>query len=127
MDVRELGPLTLAYLGDALMSVRVREYLIMQGYTRPQDLQIHSIRFVSAKAQANFVSRLIEQEFFTKDEETIYKRGRNAKSLTIPRNTDMMTYRMATGLEALWGYLHLTKQEDRIEQLWTVIVSMGEQ
>lgn len=127
MDIRELGPLTLAYLGDALMSVKVREYLINQGYTKPQDLQIHSIRYVSAKAQANFVSRLQELSWMSAEEEVIYKRGRNAKSLTIPKNTDVMTYRMATGLESLWGYLYLAKQTERIEELWSIIEAMGEQ
>lgn len=127
MDIRELGPLTLAYLGDALMSVKVREYLIALGHTKPQDLQIRSIRYVSAKAQANFVSRLLELEWFSEEELAIYKRGRNAKSLTIPKHTDMMTYRMATGLEALWGYLYLAKQQNRIDSLWDVIETMGEQ
>ena len=127
MDVRELGPLTLAYLGDALMSVKVREYLIMLGYTKPQDLQIRSIHYVSAKAQANFVSHLLQINWFDEEELMIYKRGRNAKSLTIPKHTDVMTYRMSTGLEALWGYLYLKKRGDRIESLWKVIEEMGEQ
>ena len=113
MDVRELGPLTLAYLGDALMSVKVREYLIAQGITKPQELQRHSVRYVSAKAQASYISQLLEEGWFRSEEEVLYKRGRNAKSLTVPKNTEVVTYKMATGLEALWGYLYLANKQER--------------
>lgn len=127
MDVRELGPLTLAYLGDALMSVKVREYLIEQGITKPQELQRRSIRYVSAKAQASYISQLLEQGWFQAEEELLYKRGRNAKSLTVPKNTDVVTYKMATGLEALWGHLYLSGRQERLEELWLKIKEMGEQ
>lgn len=127
MNIKELGPLTLAYLGDALMSLQVREYLIKKGHTKPQDLQMISIRYVSAKAQANYVSHLLESNWFTEEELLIYKRGRNAKSLTVPKHTDVMTYRMSTGLEALWGYMYLHGQFERIAALWSVIEEMGEQ
>lgn len=127
MDVRELGPLTLAYLGDALMSVKVREYLIAQGITKPQELQRHSVRYVSAKAQASYISQLLEEGWFRSEEEVLYKRGRNAKSLTVPKNTDVVTYKMATGLEALWGYLYLANRQERLDELWAKIQEMGEQ
>ncbi len=127
MDVRELGPLTLAYLGDALMSVKVREYLIAQGITKPQELQRHSVRYVSAKAQASYISQLLEEGWFRSEEEVLYKRGRNAKSLTVPKNTDVVTYKMATGLEALWGYLYLANKQERLDELWAKIQEMGEQ
>ncbi len=127
MDVRELGPLTLAYLGDALMSVKVREYLIAQGITKPQELQRHSVRYVSAKAQASYISQLLEEGWFRSEEEVLYKRGRNAKSLTVPKNTDVVTYKMATGLEALWGYLYLANKRERLDELWAKIQEMGEQ
>lgn len=127
MDIRELGPLTLAYLGDALMSVKVREYLIAQGITKPQELQRHSVRYVSAKAQASYISQLLEEGWFRSEEEVLYKRGRNAKSLTVPKNTDVVTYKMATGLEALWGYLYLANKQERLDELWAKIQEMGEQ
>lgn len=126
MDINTLGPLTLAYLGDALMSVKVRQYLIEKGYTKPQDLQKRTIQFVSAKAQASFVKALIEQNYFTEDEILILKRGRNAKSNSVPKNTDVITYNYATALETLWGYLYLKEDTERLESLWQEILKIKE-
>ena len=124
MNGKTMPPLALAYLGDALMSVKVREYILTLGYMRPSDFQRLSVRFVSAKAQAFFVQELLTQGFFTEEEETVLKRGRNAKSLTIPKNTDVITYKMATALETLWGYWYCEGQTERIEELWTKIKEM---
>ncbi|MBE6114674.1 MAG: ribonuclease III [Erysipelotrichaceae bacterium] len=124
MNGKTMPPLALAYLGDALMSVKVREYILECGYMRPVDFQRLSVRFVSAKAQASFVHELLEQGFFTEEEETVLKRGRNAKSLTVPKNTDVITYKMATALEALWGYLYCEGKLERIEELWNKIKEM---
>ena len=124
MNGKTMSPLALAYLGDALMSLKVREYILECGYMRPADFQKLSVRFVSAKAQASFVQELLTQGFFTEEEEIVLKRGRNAKSLTIPKNTDVITYQMETALEALWGYLYCEGQLDRLEELWNKIKEM---
>lgn len=124
MNGKTMPPLALAYLGDALMSVKVREYILEKGYTRPSDFQKYSIQYVSAKAQAYFAQQLLDQQFFSEEEELVFKRGRNAKSLTIPKNTDVITYKMATGLEALWGYLYCQGEQERIEEMWNKIKEM---
>lgn len=107
----------LAFLGDAVLSLQVRTYLIECGITRTKTLQETSTRFVSAKAQANYIQYLIDSKVLTEQEHDIYKRGRNAKSASIAKNADVITYRMSTGFEALWGYLHITNG-DRLEELW---------
>lgn len=121
-----MSPLALAYLGDALMSVKAREYVLSQGITKPQEFQKATIRFVSAKAQASFLAVMLSEEFLNEDELLVFKRGRNARSLTIPKNTDMMTYKLSTGFEALWGYLYLDNQLERIEELWQFILKVRE-
>ncbi len=126
MNTNELSGGTLAYLGDAIWSLYVRSYLVEKGLKRPDDLQKKSIEFVSAKAQAGIFVALLEKNFFTNDEIEIYKRGRNYKSSTTPKNTDIQIYRISTGFEALIGYWYLEKMNDRIEQLWDRVKTIME-
>lgn len=126
MNPKTMSPLALAFMGDALMSLKVREYVLSLGYAKPNDFQRLTIKFVSAKAQAEFMNNLMEREFFTEEELLIFKRGRNAKSLTVPKNTDVLTYKVSTGFEALWGYLYLNGQEDRIDEMFELIKEMRE-
>ncbi|MBF8969621.1 Mini-ribonuclease 3 [Streptococcus sp. NLN76] len=116
-DVRLINGLALAFDGDAIYSVYVRQHLILQGMTKPNRLHHVATHYVSAKAQAQLVQVLLDQEMLTEEEVAIYKRGRNANSHTKAKNTDVVTYRMSTGFEALLGYLHLTGQIDRLEEL----------
>ena len=109
---------SLAFIGDAVMALYVKEHLIVSGYTKSKDLQQHSEKFLSAKGQADFVMHLLEQDYFDNDEMEIFLRGRNHKSATIPKNADVITYRLATGLEAVWGYYHLNNQTLKLEQIW---------
>ena len=115
---KELNGSVLAFVGDAILSLKVRTLLVEKGYTKPKDLQELSVRYVSAKAQAKFVHRLIEENELNEEELLIYKRGRNFKSDSVPKNTDVTTYRCATGYEALWGYWYLSNMTDRLEQIW---------
>lgn len=126
MEVVPYNGTTLAYIGDAIMSLKVREMLILQGYQKPNVLQQKSIAWVSAKAQAHFLIKLQEQDFFNEDEQKIILRGRNTKSSSIAKNASVSTYRMSTGLEAVWGYLYLTKRWERLEELWETIQKIGE-
>lgn len=116
-DVRLINGIALAFDGDAIYSVYVRQHLILQGMTKPNRLHQVATHYVSAKAQAQLVQALLDQEMLTEEEVAIYKRGRNANSHTKAKNTDVVTYRMSTGFEALLGYLHLTGQIDRLEEL----------
>ncbi|MCI6271962.1 MAG: Mini-ribonuclease 3 [Erysipelotrichaceae bacterium] len=126
MNTKELSGGTLAYLGDAIWSLYVRSYLIEKGLKKPDDLQKKSVEFVSAKAQAGIFVSLLEKNFFTNDEIEIYKRGRNYKSNSSPKNTDIQIYRISTGFEALIGYWYVEKNEERIKQLWEVVKTIME-
>ena len=112
---KEINSLVLAYLGDTIYEDYVRMYLINKGIANVNDLQKESIKYSSAKAQCAIVKRLINDNFFSEEELEIIKRARNHKSISHPRNCDIVTYRYATGLEALIGYLKLENNHERIE------------
>ncbi len=122
MTVKEINSLVLAYLGDAVYETFIRTYLIQKGYPTVKELQEASLSFVSAKAQSRIVKKLQDLSFFTEEELFFLKRARNAKSNHKPKNCDVITYKQATALEAVIGYLKLTKQEDRLECLLKKIV-----
>ena len=126
MDVKEINATTLAYIGDAVMSLWVRELLIEQGWQKPKILQQKSVAWVSARAQAKIVIALLEEQFFTDEERAEIMRGRNAKCESHAKNADIMEYRMATGLEAVIGYLYLKQEAVRLEALWAEIQRIGE-
>ena len=115
--IKEINSLVLAYLGDTIYEDYVREYLIKKGIANVKDLQTESIKYSSAKAQCEIVKRLINDNFFTSDELTIIKRARNHKCISHPKNCDIITYKYATGFEALIGYLKLENKMDRIEEI----------
>nr|WP_255597676.1 MULTISPECIES: Mini-ribonuclease 3 [Lactococcus] len=113
-----LNGIALAYIGDAIYEIFVREYLLDKGLTKPAMLQKNATRFVSAKAQAKIISAMDEVDFLTDYELTYFKRGRNAHSKTTAKNTDVVTYRISTGFEAVVGILHLTQQKERLQEFW---------
>lgn len=112
---RLLPPLALAYIGDAVFEVAVRQHVMSRANLRPHHLHRESTRYVSAKAQAQLLALLEPQ--LTEDERTIVRQGRNAKSGTIPKNADVLEYRHATAFESLVGYLYYTGAHDRLRQL----------
>ena len=116
-DVNLINGIALAFEGDAVYSMYIRRHLIFQGLTKPNQLHREATQYVSAKAQANLISLMIEEGILTEKEEDIYKRGRNANSHTKAKNTDIVTYRMSTGFEAVMGYLHMTEAIERLEEL----------
>lgn len=122
MNVNEINVLVLAYLGDSVYENYIRKYLISTGIANVNDLQTESIKYVSAKAQAKFVTELIDNNILLEDELDIYKRARNYKTTSHPKNTDIITYKIATGFEAIIGYLELSNKIDRIELIIKNIV-----
>ena len=114
---KEINSLVLAYLGDTIYEDYIREYLIRSGISNVNDLQKESIKYVSAKAQCEILKRLMNENFFNEEELTIIKRARNHKSISHPKNCDIVTYRYATGFEALIGYLKLEGNIERIEEI----------
>ncbi len=117
MDVREINIIALAYLGDAIYEVYVREYLIRKGIAKVLDLQKEAIKYVSAKNQSKILEKLINNNYLTDDEIDVIKRGRNYKRDSHPKNTDIGTYKMSTGFEALIGFLYLDNKKERLDEI----------
>ena len=117
LDVNLINGIALAFEGDAVYSLYIRRHLIFQGQTKPNQLHRLATRYVSAKAQASLIEKMLEQELLTEKELDIYKRGRNANSHTKAKNTDVITYKIATCFEAVMGYLHMTEDIARLEEL----------
>lgn len=118
---------TLAYLGDAVWSLLVRETLIQEGEGKGEALQKKSIAYVSAKAQASFYDQLHNEGFFTEEEEEYFKRGRNAHTGSVPHHTSVSVYRKSTGFEAILGALKLRQNEDRIKEIWHKVRTLKEE
>src|SRR5690625_4186908 len=117
IHVNELNSLTLAYIGDAVFELHVRNHLIQSGQINLHKIHGRAVKFVSAKAQANIIHDWLQRDVLTEEEQGVVRRGRNAKSNTVPKNTTVQTYRYATGFEALLGYLYLKKVNDRLNEL----------
>ncbi len=113
--------LTLAYLGDAIYEIYIREYLVNKGIVKVDELQKSAVKYVSAKGQAHYLQNFIDNGILKEDELEIVYRARNHKGTRHPKNTDIITYKYATGLEALIGYLYLEKRKERIEELMNYI------
>ncbi|MGI6778122.1 MAG: Mini-ribonuclease 3 [Acetivibrionales bacterium] len=114
-DIRQYSPLVLAFLGDAVYEVYIRTLLVYQGNAPVHKLHMRSTDFVKAKAQSDIIHRIIDN--LSDEEREIVRRGRNAKSGTIPKNADVTEYKYATGFESLIGYLYLKKDFARLAQI----------
>lgn len=115
------SPLTLAYMGDCVYELYVRAYLLAGGNLSSNKLHRKAKGYVSASAQSRFMERL--EPLLSEEEEGIYKRGRNAKSATVPKNADVIEYKRASGLEALIGYLYLEGRRDRLDEIMRLLFS----
>ena len=116
-DILQLNALALAYMGDAVLEQRIREHLLIAGRVKPNTLHREATKYVSAKAQSKIVLQMIAEGFLTEQEQAIFKRGRNAKSGTVPKNTDVQTYRNSSGFEAVLGSLYLRKKFERLDEI----------
>lgn len=126
-----MNNLVLAYLGDAVYELHIRKYLISQGIAKVKDLQEMSLKYVSAKSQRRILEQLIDVSYLSDDEIEIVNRGRNASSHA-SKTTDIITYKKATGLECLIGYLYQNNIERCNEildyivgELWEYVVKMS--
>ncbi len=115
VEPRLISPLSLAYIGDAVYEMYIRSYIMKDTNMPVSRLHKTATRYVSAKAQAEIVKGLLDE--LNEDETGVYKRGRNAHSYTSAKNADIVDYRMATGLEALIGYLYIKKEQDRLKYI----------
>lgn len=119
-----LNPIVLAYIGDAVYEMAIRQYVISQPNHRPHHMHQEAIKYVSAKAQAAFLHRITP--LLTEEEADIVRQGRNAKS-SVPKNANMNDYRQATALEALFGYLYYEKRMERLRELVYVGLDKSEE
>lgn len=119
-QINQMSPLTWAYVGDAVYELYVRSYLIDTTNLKPNNLHKESIKYVKAKAQAEILSNL--QEILTEEERDIVRRARNTQNHHLPKNANVQEYMYATALEGLIGYLYLTKQTERLDELFKLIL-----
>ncbi|MDN4494045.1 Mini-ribonuclease 3 [Ureibacillus aquaedulcis] len=126
-DVKQLNALALAYMGDAVLEQKVREHLLLNGRAKPNRLHKEATNYVSAKAQSMIIHRLMDEDYLTEEEVAVFKRGRNAKSGSVPKNTDVQTYRNSSGFEAVLGSLYLTKQYERVNEIIEYAIIIVEQ
>ena len=118
LDVNLINGIALAFEGDAVYSLYIRRHLIFQGQTKPNQLHRLATRLMfQLRPRLSLIEKMLEQELLTEKELDIYKRGRNANSHTKAKNTDVITYKMSTGFEAVMGYLHMTEDIARLEEL----------
>lgn len=117
VNPQQLNSLALAYMGDAVFETYVRRHLLQSGRVRPNHLHREGTKYVSAKAQCQILFQILDDALLTEEEKAVVMRGRNAKSATVPKNTDVQTYRYSTAFEALIGYLYLQGEEERMEKL----------
>ena len=122
MQTREINVLVLAYLGDTIYENYIRRYLIEKGIANVNDLQKESINYVSAKGQAAFLNKMLDEGFLSEEEITIVKRARNYKTTSHPKSCDIVTYKYATGLESLIGYLDMENKNSRIDEIMNFIL-----
>ena len=122
MNTKQINIQALALLGDAVFSLYIREELLNKGINNPNLLQKKSIDYVSAKSQARILEELIDKKILKDEEIDIVKRGRNNKKENHPRNTDIITYKVSTGFEALIGDLYFNNKERLKEILQNIEV-----
>lgn len=121
VNAKQLSPLNLAFIGDAVYEILVRETLVCSANRPVNDLHRESVKYVSAQAQTAAYEKI--QNMLTEEETAQFKRGRNAKVGHSPKSATDAQYHTATGMEALFGYLYLTGQVQRAKELFKIIIS----
>ena len=117
-----MNSLVLAYLGDSVYELYVRRYLVKKNIGKVNDLQKEAIKYVSASNQEKYLLKMIDDNYLSEEELDIVKRARNHKNNHKPKYSSIITYKNATGLEALIGYLYLNNNNDRINDIMNYIL-----
>jgi cysteine--tRNA ligase len=123
----QMQALTLAYIGDSIYDIMSREYVMKNHLGKINDLHRTVSTLVSARAQASFMKNILENNILTDIEESIYIRGKNQKNNSKAKNASIMEYKLATGLEAVFGYLYLEKNFERLEEMFNYIINLYEE
>ena len=118
MNIKEISTEALAYLGDSVLEIRVREKLVLDGISGSGNLNRASLSYVKASEQAAAMHRILP--LLDEEETAIFKRGRNMSGGNVPKSATMSEYRAATGMEVLFGYLHLLERHERIDELFNL-------
>jgi len=122
-EVSLLPPGVLAYIGDSVFELLVRKYILDTGLRKLQDIHQKAISLVNATSQAELLREI--EGFLTEEEKNIVRRGKNTNTGSVPKNAEIIDYRLSTGLEALFGYLYLCKRQERLEEIWQKIMERG--
>ncbi len=117
-NIAEISTAALAYLGDSVIEICVRKTLVSKGVSSAKNLNAAALKFVKAEAQAEAIMKILP--FLSEEENAAYRRGRNIGHTNVPKSATMGQYRMATGMEALFGYLYLIGAQERIDELFTL-------
>ena len=117
LNPKQLSPQTLAFMGDTVYDMLVRELLINEANRPVGQLNREKVKYVNCEAQAESAAFIMDE--LSEEETAVYKRGRNAFTKNTPKNLSVAAYHSATGLEALFGYLYLSGQNDRIKELFS--------
>ena len=119
-EVNLMSPLTWAYVGDGVYELYIRTKLINETNMKPHALHIEAIKYVKAQAQADILNKIYDK--LTEEEKEILRRGRNAENHHLPKNANVQEYMYSTAYEALIGYLYLTKQTERLQEILRISV-----
>ena len=122
MNLEGMNVLVFAYLGDTIYEDYIRKFLIKKGIPHVDDLQKEAVKYVSASSQASFLKELINNNFFTEEELGVIRRARNYKTKSHAKSCDIVTYKHATALEAIIGYLELKSNKVRINEIMEQIL-----
>lgn len=120
----EVNTTVLAYVGDAVYETYIRSHVLKTGKVHVDVLHNLSVKYVRADAQAMAIKKLFDS--LTPEEQSLVKRARNHKSMSRPKNTDIITYKWATALEALIGRLYLNEDTERLEEIVSMIIALVE-
>ena len=123
----QMQALALAYIGDSIYDIMSREYVMKNHLGKINDLHRTVSTLVSARAQASFMKDILENNILTDIEESIFIRGKNQKNNSKAKNASIMEYKLATGLEAVFGYLYLEKNFERLEEMFNYIINLYEE
>ncbi len=124
IDIKTVSTAALAYLGDSVLEVCVREYLVSRGLSTSAHLNKEALLFVRATAQAEAMKNIVE--LLDEEEAAVFRRGRNVGHTATPKSASMSEYRTATGMEALFGWLHLLGRGERIRELFAAAYKIQE-
>lgn len=115
IDIQTVSAQTLAFIGDAVYNVYIRTYLTSKSTAKAGFLHNQSIKYVSAKGQSETIDKIMDM--LTEEEVSVYKRGRNTNISTVSKHVDVVEYKKATGFECLIGYLYVTRQKERLDEI----------